>query len=100
MKYDPEVNETVEDTESIQINFWKPKCPVKIGDRFKKNYKDNFNLVFWEVTDIQEVCDEDGMFWAVTAKANNISIGQNVKTVSSRFLQNGDYKILKRGVDF
>lgn len=100
MKHDPEFNEHEENAENTWKDFWTPKCPVKIGDRFVKIYKADFNLIYWEVTDIQEAHDEDGVFWAVTAKANNISVGQNVKTFSSRFLQNGDYKILKRGVDF
>ncbi len=80
--------------------FLKPRCPVKVGDRFYKNYHVPNNLIFWEVTEVRDMEDKNGPYYAVTAKSNNIAIGQNVRTFSSRYLVNGEYTILKRGVDF
>ena len=87
------------DEETRIREFMKPSCPVRIGDRFCKNYHVP-SLIFWEVQDIKEMADENGCFYAITAKCNNIAIGQNVKVFSSRFLTSGDYTIMKRGVDF
>lgn len=89
------------DEEARIREFMKPACPVKIGDRFYKNYHVPNNLVFYHVTDIREVEDENGTFYAVTAESENIAIGANTKVFSSRWLTSGDYTIIrKRGVDY
>ena len=88
-------------TQDIELkDFLKPRCPVKVGDCFYKNYHVSCNLIFWEVTEIRDMEDKNGCYYAITAKCNNIAIGQNVRTFSSRYLTNGDYTIQKRGVDF
>ena len=102
MKHKPtEVTEEPEENVSTGwVDLWAPKCPVNIGDRFIKNYKNDFNLIYWQVQEIKEMEDDLGKYWAITAKAPNLAVGQNVKTFSSRFLDKGDYTILKKGVDF
>ena len=80
--------------------FLKPSCPLKVGDRFYKNYHAPGNLIFWEVQKIEDTEDEQGPFYAVTAKSNNIAIGRNVQVFSSRYLNSDAYTIMKRGVDF
>lgn len=90
------MNETTV-SENVSISeFFKPKCPVKIGDRFYKNYRIPNTMLIYKVTDIQELKDENGPFFAITAKCDNIAVGQNVKTFSSRALQTDDYTILKK----
>ena len=91
-------NEMIQDIELK--NFLKPRCPVNVGDRFYKNYHVPNGLILWEVTEVRDMEDKNGCYYAITAKCNNITIGQNVRTFSSRYLSNGDYTILKRGVDF
>ena len=78
-------------------NFWKPKCPVKVGDKFYKNYHVPNKLLIYEVIGIEEKQDENGTYYAITAHANNIAIGANTKVFSSRYLENGDYMIMKKG---
>ena len=80
--------------------FLKPSCPVKVGDRFYKNYRVPNTLIIWEVQKVDDVEDEKGPFYAVTAKSNNIAIGSNVQVFSSRYLATDKCTILKRGVDF
>ena len=77
-------------------NFFKPKCPVEIGDKFYKNYKVPNTLLLYEVTGIEEKEDEQGTFYAVTAECNNIAIGIKTKVFSSRFLETPEYTIMKR----
>ena len=91
-------NEMMQDIELK--DFLKPRCPVKVGDRFYKNYHVPSSLILWEVTEVRDMEDKNGCYYAITAKCNNIAIGQNVRTFSSRYLTNGDYTILKRGADF
>ena len=67
--------------------FMKPRCPVKIGDSFFQNYHVPSKLLLWEVTDIQEVNNEHGFFYAVTAICPNIAVGTAVKVFSSRFIE-------------
>ena len=80
--------------------FLKPSCPLKVGDRFYKNYRVPNTLIIWEVQKVDDVEDEKGPFYAVTAKSNNITIGNNVRVFSSRYLATEEYTIMKRGVDF
>lgn len=88
-------------TQDIELkNFLKPRCPVNVGDRFYKIYHVPDNLIYWEVTEVRDMEDKNGPYYAVTAKSNNIAIGQNVRTFSSRYLSSGEYTIMKRGVDF
>ena len=77
--------------------FLKPKCPVQIGDKFYKDYKVPNHLIIYEVLSIEEKSDEQGPFYAITAKANNIQVGANTKVFSSRYLMNGDYVFIKKG---
>ena len=70
--------------------FMKPRCPVKIGDRFYKNYRIPNTLVKYTVTDIRELEDDDGIYYAITAIADNIVVGNNKKTFSSRCIKNSD----------
>lgn len=92
------MDETVKELDLKE--FLKPSCPVKIRDRFYKNYHVPSNLIFWEVQKIEEKEDQDGIFYAITAKADNIAVGTNVRVFSSRVLTGDEYTIMKRGVNF
>lgn len=77
--------------------FMKPSCPVKIGDKIYKNYHVPNSLIKYQVTDIRECEDEEGVYYAITAVAENIAVGNNTKTFSSRYISKSDeYTIEKR----
>ena len=76
--------------------FFKPRCPVAIGDVFYRNYRVPNTMLQYEVTDIREAEDENGIYYAVTAKCDNITVGQNTKVYSSRYLTNGDYTFVRQ----
>ena len=84
------------DDESRIREFMKPRCPVKVGDKFYKNYKVPNQLLIYKVTKIEEKEDEDGIFYAVTAVCENIQVGINTKVFSSRYLNSDEYTFLNR----
>jgi hypothetical protein len=81
--------------------FMKPTCPVKIGDRIYKNYRVDDNLIFYEIIDIKELEDDEGVYYVLTGRAPNITVGENVKMFSSRYISNtSNYTIKRKGADF
>ena len=68
--------------------FMKPKCPVKVGDRFYRQYRVSNTLVFHTVTKIEEAKDDDGIYYIITAKSENIAIGIKEHKYSSRGFEN------------
>lgn len=78
-------------------DFMKPKCPVKVGDKFYKNYHVPNSINYGVVTEIEEKKDENGTYYIITAKYPNIAIGNNIKKLSSRMFTPGAYTILKKG---
>lgn len=79
--------------------FMKPKCPVKVGDRFYRKYRVPNSLVFNVVEKIEEKQDDDGTYYIITARSENVAIGINVHQYSSRNFEN-NYEIKKKGNDF
>lgn len=78
-------------------DFMKPKCPVKIGDKFYKNYHVPSPINYGVVTEIEEKKDEDGIYYIITANYPNIAIGNKIKKLSSRMFTPGAYTIVKKG---
>lgn len=79
--------------------FTKPDCPVKIGDRFYKNYHVPNSLNYGIVEAIEETKDDHGTYYIITARFPNITIGINVKKLSSRMFTPGAYTIIRKGVE-
>lgn len=79
--------------------FTKPDCPVKIGDRFYKNYHVPNSLNYGVVEAIEETKDDQGTYYIITARFPNITIGINVKKLSSRMFTPGAYTIIRKGVE-
>ena len=75
--------------------FMKPKCPVKVGDRFYKKYHVPSRLVYTVVEKIEEKKDEDGIYYVITGRSENIAVGVNVRQYTSRML-NDDYIIERK----
>lgn len=87
-------------TREIDIReFMKPTCPVKVGDRFYKKYHVPNALVFHVVEKIEEKQDDDGIYYIITARSENVAIGINVHKYSSRNFEN-TYEIKRKGLDF
>lgn len=80
-------------------DFFKPDCPVKIGDRFYKNYHVPNSLNYGVVEAIEETKDDQGTYYIITARFPNITIGINVKKLSSRMFTPGAYTIIRKGVE-
>ena len=78
----------------------KSRRPIEVGDRFYKNYNVPNSLVYFTVTNVEDAQDDDGPYYLVTAKSENIAIGAKTKTFSSRYLLNGDFTIRQKGIDF
>ena len=73
------------DVQEIDVqDFMKPRCPVKIGDRFYKRCKVPNKLNYAVVTNIESKEDEEGPYFVITAEWVNIAIGIRVKKYSSR----------------
>lgn len=79
--------------------FLKPKCPVKVGDRFYRKYHVPNSLVFIVVEKIEEKKDDDGTYYIITGRSENVAIGINVHQYSSRNFEN-TYEIIRKGTDF
>jgi len=78
-------------------DFMKPRCPVKVGDRFYRNYhvKNALNPVL--VTAIED----RGDYYVITGRYMNTAIGNREQKYDSRMISNNDdYTILKKGIDF
>ena len=76
-------------TQEIDIQeFLKPRCPVKVGDRFYRKYHVPNSLIFNVVEKIEEKKDEDGIYYIITARSENVTIGVNVHQYSSRNFEN------------
>lgn len=80
--------------------FMKPKCPVKVGDRFYKNHHAQNIPNYVEVLKIEDAKDDNGIFYIITGKYINVTVGINVRLFSSRIFNGDEYTILKRGIDF
>lgn len=78
--------------------FMKPACPVKVGDRFYRKYHVPNSLVFNVVEKIEEKKDDDGTYYVITARSENVAIGVNVHQYSSRNFEN-IYEIKRKGTD-
>jgi hypothetical protein len=78
-------------------DFMKPDCPVKIGDKFYKNYHVPNPNNYGVVTEIEEKQDDNGTYYIITAKYPNIAVGINIKKLSSRMFTPGAYTIVKKG---
>lgn len=77
------------DVQEINVqNFMKPKCPVKVGDKFYKRCKVPNKLNYAVVTGIEPKEDEDGQYFIITAEWVNIAIGIRIKKYSSRNFEN------------
>lgn len=79
--------------------FLKPKCPVKVGDRFYRKYHVPNSLVFNVVEKIEEKKDDDGIYYIITARSENVAIGIKVHQYSSRNFED-IYTIERKGADF
>lgn len=76
--------------------FMKPTCPVKIGDKILRKYKVPNDLIPYIVTNIKELEDENGVYYAITAKCPKITVGNNIKTFSSRYILNSEDYIIEK----
>ena len=88
---------TVTANDILVEDFMKPRCPVKVGDRFyrKKKKKNALNPVL--VTAIEDCGD----YYVITGRHMNTAIGNREQKYDSRmFSNNDDYTILKKGIDF
>lgn len=78
-------------------NFMKPRCPVKIGDRFYRNYRVQNSLNPVVVTAVED----RGDYYVITGRHLNTAVGNREQKYDSRMIsKNDDYTILKKGVDF
>ena len=81
-------------------DFMKPRCPVKVGDMFYRNYKVPNTLNRILVEKVEEAKDENGPYYLITGRAINMAVGINVRKYDSRLITNGNYTILKKGANF
>lgn len=93
------MDEEIVSKEYTLEDFFKPDCPVKIGDKFYKNYHVPNSLNYGIVQDIEERKDDQGTYYIITAKFPNIAIGTNVKKLSSRMFTPGAYTIIRKGIE-
>ena len=78
-------------------NFMRPRCPVKVGDRFYRNYHVQNTLNPVVVTAVEECGDH----YIISGRHLNTAIGNREQKYDSRMISKSeDYTILKRGVDF
>ena len=94
------MDEEVKVVEYDANDFLKPRCPVKVGDMFYRNYKVPNTLNRILVEKVEEAKDENGLYYLITGRAINMAVGINVRKYDSRLLINGDYTILKKGASF
>ena len=63
-------------TEANRIDdFFKPTCPVRVGDRFYRNYHVPNKNNWAQVEGIEEARDENGTYYIVTARYVNLRMG-------------------------
>ena len=88
---------TVTASETSVEEFMKPRCPVKIGDRFYRNYRVQNSLNPVVVTAVED----RGDYYVITGRHLNTAVGNREQKYDSRMIsKNDDYTILKKGVDF
>ena len=88
---------TVAANETSVEEFMKPRCPVKIGDRFYRNYRVQNSLNPVVVTAVED----RGDYYVITGRHLNTAVGNREQKYDSRMIsKNDDYTILKKGVDF
>jgi len=88
---------TVTANETSVEEFTKPRCPVKIGDRFYRNYRVQNSLNPVVVTAVED----RGDYYVITGRHLNTAVGNREQKYDSRMIsKNDDYTILKKGVDF
>ena len=88
---------TVTANETSVEEFMKPRCPVKVGDRFYKNYhvKNALNPV------VVTAIEDRGEYYVIKGKHLNTAVGNREQNYDSRMIaKNDDYTILKKGIDF
>lgn len=88
---------TVAANEISVEDFMKPRCPVKIGDRFYKNYhvKNSLNPV------VVTAIEDRGEYYVIKGKRLNTAVGNREQSYDSRMItKNDEYTILKKGIDF
>lgn len=88
---------TVAANEISVEDFMKPRCPVKIGDRFYKNYhvKNSLNPV------VVTAIEDRGEYYVIKGKRLNTAVGNREQNYDSRIItKNDEYTILKKGIDF
>ena len=89
------------ETPNLDEYFSKPKCPVKVGDRF---YTNNYEVrigrhspIYNVVTNIIE-SREPGIFY-IDVTRPQCSVGTSA-TYSSVYFKNPDVVIERKGIDF
>ena len=89
-----------ENASSINV-FFKPKCPVKVGDRFyRMNHEIRAGRRWPDKIEVVKVTEskEPGYFF-VEGKYLQHTVGTN-RTFSSMIFKDPDWVIERRGIDF
>ena len=88
---------TVTAKETSVEEFMKPRCPVKVGDRFYRSYRVQNSLNPVVVTAVED----RGDYYVITGRHLNTAVGNREQKYDSRMIsKSDDYTILKKGVDF
>lgn len=94
------MDETVNAPEFDLENFLRPKCQLKVGDRFHKRYHIQSKQNPIVVEKIEPRSDDSGFYYLITGRAINTAIGINVRVYDSRSITPENYIIERKGVDF
>lgn len=79
----------------LDASEWmKPKCPVKVGDKFyRKTMNASLNPII--VMAIKDA--PDGKSYVITGKYENTAIGYPIRLFSSQMINEDDYVIIRKG---